>query len=96
MTIKEITEKTIPIAQKFGVNKVAVFGSTARGEATVDSDVDFLIERGKLRGFAYGGFCMALEEALGKSVDVVSYKQLETSFLKNYVLKDEVVIYERK
>ena len=41
-TIDEIREKVKPIAEKYGIEKVWLFGSYARGEATEESDVDLL------------------------------------------------------
>ncbi len=42
-TLEEITEIIKPIAQKYHVNAIYLFGSYARGEATCDSDLDFLV-----------------------------------------------------
>ena len=43
-TINEIKGIVAPIAKKHGVNKVYLFGSYARGEATPSSDVDLCVE----------------------------------------------------
>ncbi|MCL1925476.1 MAG: nucleotidyltransferase domain-containing protein [Defluviitaleaceae bacterium] len=96
MTIEEIQKKIIPIAKEYGVPKIALFGSYSRGEQKNDSDVDFLIEKGEIRGARFGGFCYDLEEALGKPVDVVMYGSLEKSAYKDYILGTEVVIYEER
>ena len=37
-TIEEIKDKVTPIAQKYGVKRISLFGSYARGEATENSD----------------------------------------------------------
>lgn len=37
-TIEEIKEKTIPIAKKYGIDSMSLFGSYARGEATENRD----------------------------------------------------------
>ena len=42
-TIEEIREKVKPIAEKYGIEKVWLFGSYARGEATEDRDGDLMI-----------------------------------------------------
>ena len=45
-----------PIAARHGVERVYLFGSYARGEATSSSDLDFRVDKGSLRGlFALGG-----------------------------------------
>ena len=71
-TIDEIRRKVVPIAKKYGVKKLSLFGSYARGEADDQSDVDFLIERGKIVGIEYFGFVYDLEDELGCHVDVVT------------------------
>ena len=43
-TTNEIAERVRPIAKAYGIDKVFLFGSYARGEATEDSDVDFYVE----------------------------------------------------
>ena len=71
--LKIISEKVIPIAQKFGVEKVTLFGSMARGDNDEDSDYDFLIKDGGIRGlYQYAGFILELEEAFKTHVDVIS------------------------
>lgn len=60
------------IAKKHGIAKVYVFGSTARGEASAQSDVDFLVEmREGVSLFGVGGFSYEIEKLLGVHVDVV-------------------------
>ncbi|MCL1935475.1 MAG: nucleotidyltransferase domain-containing protein [Defluviitaleaceae bacterium] len=96
MTIEEIKQKIIPIAKEYDLPKVAVFGSAAVGKLTKNSDIDFLIERSdKISGIDFFGFCLALEDALGKSVDVLTYKGIQNSVFKESILEDEVVIYEK-
>ena len=89
--IETIKEKTIPIAEKYGVKRMSLFGSYARGEADDKSDVDILIERGKLTGFAYGGFISELQRALKCHVDVVSKDNNDQDF----VLKKTRYFYMR-
>lgn len=42
--LRTVRRQLHQIAAKYGIRKVYVFGSTARGESTEISDVDFLIE----------------------------------------------------
>jgi uncharacterized protein len=61
----------LAIAAKHGVQSVRVFGSFARGDASEDSDVDFLIEAGPWTPPWFpGGLLVDLEEELGRRVDV--------------------------
>ena len=94
-TISEISNIMAPIAEDFGVKKVALFGSYARGEATENSDLDFhIIDRGSLRGlFRLSGFALTLEDAFKKPVEVVTTNSMFDD-VKAIVEQEEQVIYE--
>ena len=97
-SIDEIREIVAPIAKQHGVDKVFLFGSYARGDATPASDVDLCVDAPKLRGlFALGGLYADLEDALKKSIDVVTTGSLkynkDEAFLEN-LRKDRVLLYE--
>ncbi len=63
------------IEQKFGVNQLALFGSTARDEATEESDVDILVSfDGVATSSRYFGVQFYLEDNLGCAVDLVTDK----------------------
>jgi uncharacterized protein len=54
-----------------------VFGSVARGEATLNSDVDILVEMQPGRSlFALGGLLVDLEKLLGCKVALLTEKSL--------------------
>jgi predicted nucleotidyltransferase len=93
-TIDEIKKITVPVARKFGVKKLALFGSYATGKQKPGSDMDFLIEKGDICGWEFFGFINNLEEELDVSVDVLTYQSLEDSFIADAV-ENEVVLYER-
>ncbi len=62
----------------FGVKSLAIFGSTARNEARLDSDVDILVEFEGLVTFdCYMDVKFYLEDCLGKRVDLVSRRSLK-------------------
>ena len=93
-TLDEIKSRSIPIAQKYGVKRLALFGSYARGEQTEHSDLDFLIDVGELRGLIqYMGLVLDLEDEFGCHVDVVTDGIEDKDFL-NHIKKDEVLLYE--
>lgn len=93
-TIEEIKEKAIPIAKKYGVKTLWLFGSYARGEADAESDVDFIMDGGKIRGMIkYFSFVNALEEIFKCHVDVVTTGISDKNFLAE-IKNDEVLIYE--
>ncbi len=56
---------------QFGVRTISVFGSVARDEARVDSDVDILVEfNGSVTFSKFMGLKLYLEDLLGVKVDL--------------------------
>jgi predicted nucleotidyltransferase len=83
------------VAEQYGVEKVYLFGSVARGDYSENSDYDFCIEPGKIRDiFALSGFFQDLRRAVGHDIDLVDTKSLDSDFL-NVVLSEGVIVYER-
>ncbi len=79
-TLHELRAIVTPIAEKYKLKAVYVFGSYARGEATETSDVDLLVDTtgADLSGFfALGGLYNDLEAALGKRLDLVTVETME-------------------
>lgn len=76
-SFEEIAERVRPVAEKYGLKSVYLFGSYARGNAGDDSDVDLLVDAERVHGFRFFGmyddFCTALE----KKVDMVTLDSLE-------------------
>jgi predicted nucleotidyltransferase len=95
-TIEDIRRIVSPIAREYGVKRIALFGSYARGEATPSSDIDFhLIDTGGLWGyFKLCGFRQDLEDCLGVNVDVLTTGAMDQEILET-VRRDEVLIYEQ-
>ena len=96
-TIDEIRAKAVPIAQKYGVKKLSLFGSYARGEADAQSDVDFLYDKGNGKiqtTLDYVGFIYDLENKFGCHIDAVSIGISDKKFLSD-IQQDEVLLYEQ-
>ena len=97
LTIDEIKKAVAPICERYGVERLSLFGSYARGEADDKSDVDLIVDKyddKKLRGFVWGGLFADMEEALGVEIDLLSRDDTRQKFLDK-ISKDEVLIYER-
>lgn len=71
-TIDEIADKVHPIAEAYDIDKIYLFGSYARSEATEESDIDMYVEFSKPLGLHYCGFVSDIEECLGKCVDIIT------------------------
>ena len=78
------------LSQRFGVTEFALFGSTARDQATDVSDVDILVRfNGPTTSKAYFGVQFYLEDLLGRPVDLVTDKALRAE-LRPYVERESV------
>lgn len=99
LSIDEIKDRILPICRKYEIKHAYLFGSYARNEATVDSDVDLRVVLGKKIGMlALNRLNTDLEVALQRSVDVITYvpKRDEVSFYKKFrdgILRDEILVY---
>jgi hypothetical protein len=105
-SIDEIKDFITPIARSHNLDKVCLFGSYARGDATESSDMDFLIH-----GFiGKGMFDMIdlheeIEKKANRPVDIVraedlrlKLKQDDNALAKSFVRqvkRDMVVVYDR-
>ena len=80
----------LAIAARHGVRRVRVFGSFARGDASADSDIDFLIEAGpRTPPWFPGGLLVDLEEELGRRVDIAEESTLHP-LIRDRVLHEAI------
>lgn len=90
--IAVIAKKILPILRRREVKRAAIFGSVVRGEARRDSDIDLLVEfKGRKSLLDLAGLKIDLEDALGKTVDVITYNSLH-HLLKDEILSEQVSI----
>ena len=87
-TIDDIRKRVIPIVIKYGINTFSLFGSYARNEANENSDLDFVMDKGDLKGLQY-------VSEFNCHVDVVSKGSSNKKFLEA-ISKEEVLLYERE
>jgi predicted nucleotidyltransferase len=75
--LKKLTEAKPVLAVRYGVTRLALFGSAARGEARPDSDVDIVVGfDGPATSARYFGVQFYLEDKLGCPVDLVTEKAM--------------------
>ena len=73
-------EEILATARRHGVRTLRVFGSVARGEQDIESDIDFLVEFEPGRSLLdQGALLMDLQERLGCRVDVMTEAGLRQS-----------------
>lgn len=75
----------------FGIERLGVFGSVARGMADDESDVDVVAKMNPPNLFKLSRMRIELEERLNQHVDLVSYRPRMNAFLKERI--DQEVSY---
>jgi len=88
-TLKEITPL---LSKKYGVTKIGIFGSLARGEAREDSDVDIVYEMSNPNLFTVVHLKEELEQILHFPVDLIRYRQRMNLYLKKRIEKEGVYV----
>lgn len=89
-TLALLSQHKDQMRRRFGVRRLALFGSRARGESRADSDTDLLVEfDGPATSARYFGLQFYLEDLLGGSVDLVTDRALRAE-LRPHVERDAV------
>lgn len=95
LSIDEIKKKCVSVFEKIDfVEKVYLFGSYARGEATENSDLDLMIVLNRDIGFDFFLFYDLLQDTFHKNVDVLQEEEVYRIMPKTFE-RDKVLIYER-
>lgn len=92
-SIPEIKAIVSELAQKYGAQRIYLFGSYARGDVGEQSDIDLRIDKGSIRGMALAALLVDLEDALKIPVDLIPTGSLDTRFLSS-IKDEEVLLYE--
>jgi predicted nucleotidyltransferase len=75
---------------RYHLQRIGLFGSTARNEATASSDVDVWVELDPLTPFATVHLKQELEELLQRPVDLVRLRERMNPALRQAILKEGV------
>ena len=95
-SLDEIRSIARPIARRYDIADLYLFGSYARGEATPQSDLDFRVDRGGMTDLLeLGGLYSDLEAGFEKKLDVLTTQMLSADFLDR-IRSEEVLIYARQ
>jgi uncharacterized protein len=71
--ILELLQANHPfLAREFGVSKIGLFGSFAKGQPDEISDIDIVVEFDRPIGFRFVDLAEYLENLLGRKVDVLT------------------------
>jgi len=78
------------LIKRFGITRLALFGSTVRDEAREDSDIDIMVSfDGPASSKQYFGVQFLLEDELGQPIDLVTEKVLRPE-LKAFIESEAV------
>lgn len=97
-TIEEIRLILKDILKNFAVKKAILFGSYAKNNPTLNSDIDLVIDsEGQLLNIKFYGLLEELVEKLDKNIDLFEISEIQKdSVIYNNIQKEGVVIYEEQ
>ena len=94
LSLEELTRAIKPLAEKYCIAEIYLFGSYARSEETAESDIDLLVyggERFKLTNIF--AFAEELRETLQKDVDAFEIHEVDTdSDFFNNIMKERIKV----
>jgi predicted nucleotidyltransferase len=82
----------VKFEQEFGLKRIGLFGSYARGEVREDSDIDIVVEIEKPDLFHLIGIKLAIEEGLGNKVDIVRLRETMNRALRSRIERDVIYV----
>ena len=99
MNLQEIGEKAEPLCSRYGVNRLDLFGSCAKGGQHAGSDIDFCVSFHDASPSEYAknffGLLHGLEDALHSSIDLLTAPSIKKISLRNDIAKNGICIYGR-
>jgi len=94
-TIEEIKTALTPIFKKYGLLKVYLFGSYARGDAEAHADVNLLLKtNGVMELEPFYEFMRDMHHALKVKIDV-TFQDYINPVMQDNIKKEAVLLYEK-
>lgn len=80
------------LSERYGITALGIFGSVARGQQNLTSDVDVVVKMREPNLFVLVHVKEELEEALHEHVDIVHYRERMNTFLKHRIDQEAVYV----
>lgn len=95
--IEDIKKIVKPIFDEYEVNRVLLFGSYARNEASLISDIDLCIMDPRIKSLKLFTLKGDLQKALSKDIDIfqLSSIEIDSPIYKN-IFNEGITIYDSK
>ena len=77
---------------RYGIKRIGIFGSFARGQAGEDSDIDIVVETDKPDLFLIGAMQAELSELLSRRVDLVRLRERMNEHLKKRIIREAIYV----
>lgn len=95
LTFMQIKTAVSKVGKKYGIKNAYLFGSYARNTANENSDIDLIVDKGKIHTFKdFFHLHKDLERELGTNVDLLTEQSITPRFGKR-INQDKVLIYGR-
>lgn len=95
---EEILTNSPELCQRYGIKRLGVFGSVARGEVSESSDIDFLAEfqdpSPETMPDRYFGFLEDAARRFRRPIQLLTPRMIRNPYLKRSIDRDLVVVYE--
>lgn len=96
-SLKEMIQaQSADLCRLYGVRRLGLFGSVARGEERADSDIDFLAEfenPPNRMADRYFGFVEDATRRFGRPVQVMTPRMVRNPFLKRSLERDLLIVH---
>ena len=94
---QQIASQSADLCRRYGLKRLGLFGSVARGEERADSDIDFLVEfenpGPEHMADRYFGFIEDATRRFGRPVQVWTLRMVRNPFLKRSVERDLTILH---
>ena len=90
--LDELRQLKSELSRRYGVHRLALFGSLVHGATRPDSDIDVVVELVEPDLFALVHIKEILENEFHRSVDVIPYSPLMNPYLKARIQNEAVYV----